>query len=60
MLVNGSREGYQQTLGLRYANDKKNDRAKLKEIRGLAATNPKDSLPEIQQDARHARCKNLF
>jgi hypothetical protein len=42
------------------ANDKKNARAKLKEIHGLGATNLKDALFEMQEDARHTRCKNFF
>lgn len=42
------------------ANDKKNDRAELKEIRGLGAENLKDALLEMQEDARFTRCKNFF
>ena len=42
-------------------NDEKNERAELREIRGLAADNLHSALLEMQQDARHApRCKNFM
>jgi relaxase-like protein len=41
-------------------NDAKNDRAELREVRGLAAENLADALHEMQDDARDTRCKNFM
>jgi relaxase-like protein len=41
-------------------NDKKNDRAELKEVRGLAADNLRDALLEMQDDAQLTQCKNFM
>lgn len=41
-------------------NDEKNDRAELREVRGLAADNLADALREMQDDARDTRCKNFM
>ena len=60
MIVNGASRRSVAFWSRHLANDKKNDRAELKEIRGLAATNLKDALLEMQEDARHTRCKNFF
>lgn len=60
MVVNGASRRSVGFWAKHLANDKKNDRAELKEIRGLAAANVKDALLEMQEDARHTRCKNFF
>lgn len=41
-------------------NDAKNDRAELREVRGLAADNLAAALHEMQGDARDTRCKNFM
>jgi len=41
-------------------NDVKNDRAELREVRGLAAENLADALHEMQDDARDTRCRNFM
>jgi hypothetical protein len=41
-------------------NDAKNDRAELREVRGMAADNLADALREMQDDARGTRCKNFM
>lgn len=60
MVINGASRRSVGFWAKHLANDKKNDRAELKEIRGLAAANLKDALLEMQEDARHTRCKNFF
>lgn len=60
MIVNGASRRSVGFWTRHLVNDTKNDRAELKEIRGLAATNLKDALLEMQEDARHTRCKNFF
>jgi len=60
MIVNGASRRSVAFWSRHLANDKKNDRAELKEIRGLAATSLKDALLEMQEDARHTRCQNFF
>jgi hypothetical protein len=60
MVVNGASRRGVEFWAKHLANDKKNDRAELKEIRGLAADNLKDALLEMQEDARHTRCQNFF
>lgn len=60
MVINGASRRSVAFWARHLVNDKKNDRAELKEIRGLAATNLKDALLEMQEDARHTRCKNFF
>lgn len=60
MIVNGASRRSVGFWARHLANDKMNDRAELKEIRGLGATNLKDALLEMQEDARHTRCTNFF
>ena len=60
MIVNGASRRSVGFWTRHLANDKKNDRAELKEIRGLGAENLKDALLEMQEDARFTRCKNFF
>jgi hypothetical protein len=60
MVVNGASRRSVGFWAKHLANDKKNDRAELKEIRGLGATNLRDGLLEMQDDARHTRCQNFF
>jgi hypothetical protein len=60
MVINGASRRSVGFWTKHLANDKKNDRAELKEIRGLAAENLRDALLEMQDDARHTRCKNFF
>jgi hypothetical protein len=60
MVINGASRRSVGFWAKHLANDKKNDRAELKEIRGLGATNLKDALLEMQEDARRTRCKNFF
>jgi hypothetical protein len=60
MIVNGASRRSVAFWARHLQNDKKNDRAELKEIRGLGATNLKDALLEMQEDARHTRCENFF
>ncbi|MGD0798641.1 MAG: relaxase/mobilization nuclease domain-containing protein, partial [Acidobacteriaceae bacterium] len=60
MIVNGASRRSVGFWTKHLANDKKNDRAELKEIRGLAAENLRDALLEMQQDAKYTRLKNFF
>lgn len=60
MIVNGASRRSVAFWSRHLENDKKNDRAEMIEIRGLAATNLKDGLLEMQEDARHTRCQNFF
>jgi hypothetical protein len=60
MIVNGASRRSVAFWSRHLANDKKNDRAELIDIRGLAATSLKDALLEMQEDARHTRCENFF
>ena len=60
MVVNGASRRSVGFWAKHLANDKKNDRAELKEIRGLAAETLLDALLEMQEDAKHTRLKNTF
>lgn len=60
MIVNGASRRSVAFWARHLQNDKKNDRAELKEIRGLGATNLKDALLEMQEEAQHTRCENFF
>jgi hypothetical protein len=59
MIVNGA--SYRSvSYWSKHLTSEKNDRAELKEIRGLGAENLRDGLLEMQQDAKHTRLKNFF
>ena len=60
MIVNGASRRSVGFWSKHLENDKKNDRAELKEIRGLAAENLRDALLEMQEDAKNTRLKNFF
>ena len=60
MIVNGASRSSVSFWSKHLQNDKKNDRADLKEIRGLAATELRDALIEMGEIAEHTRCKNFF
>lgn len=60
MIVNGASRRSVGFWSKHLENDKKNDRAELREIRGLAAETLRDALLEMQEDARHTRLKNFF
>ena len=60
MIVNGASRSSVNFWTKHLQNDKKNDRAELKEIRGLAATDLRDGLIEMGEIAAHTRCENFF
>lgn len=60
MVVNGASRRSVEFWTKHLANDKKNDRAELREIRGLAAKTLGEGLREMEDDARQTRCKNFF
>ena len=60
MIIEGASNRSVSYWSKHLTNEKTNDRADLKEIRGLAAENLRDGLLEMQEDARHTRLKNFF
>ena len=60
MIVNGKSRSSISFWTKHLKNDKKNDRAELKEIRGLAAIELRDGLIEMQEIAAHTRCTQFM
>jgi hypothetical protein len=60
MVVNGASRRSVSFWSRHLMDLRENDYAELIEIRGLAAIGLKDALLEMQEDARHTRCKNFF
>jgi len=60
MIVNGASRRSVAFWTKHLTNDKKNDRADLIEIRGLAAKDLPGALLEMEIDSRFTRCQNFF
>lgn len=60
MVINGASRRNVRFWVKHLQNDAKNDRAELKEVRGIAADNLADALWEMQDDARDTRCQNFM
>jgi hypothetical protein len=60
VIVNGAARRSVGFWSKHLLSDKKNDRAEVKEVRGLAAETLRDGLLEMQEDARNTRLKNFF
>lgn len=60
MIINGASRCNVAFWNRHLQDRKKNDRAEVKEIRGVGADNLKEAMLEMLSDATHTRCKNFM